>query len=312
MMCAPLLDQERKPVGILQIDAPPGRGRFDQDDLDLLVAVASQISIAVQNARLHKTLIRQRELEQELQFAQQVQRCLLPEKPPSVPGYEFWAYYEPARHVGGDYYGFIPIGPIEPAQGALASRWAIAVGDIAGKGFPAAMLAAKLAAEVPLLLQTDPDPARVVERLNRRYDGALDLYIMFLLAILDVETHRLKVVNSGHPCPLIRRNSGQIEEFGKDQCGLPLAIMSDFQYETAETTLEPGETVVFYTDGVTDAMNTANERFGNDRLGQILLAAPPGAAAAGEAILRAIQNHGAGRAQFDDITVVSFGREKSS
>src|SRR5262249_49329799 len=117
LMCAPLLDQGRKPVGIIQIDTRDGRSRFEQDDLDLLVAVASQISIAVQNARLHNALVHQREMEQELQFARQVLQTLLPERPASVPGYEFWAYYEPARHVGGDYYGFLPIGPATAADG---------------------------------------------------------------------------------------------------------------------------------------------------------------------------------------------------
>ena len=109
LMCVPLLDQDRKPIGIMQIDTRDGRGRFDQDDLDLLVAVANQISVAVQNARLHKALVRQREMEQELLFARQVMLALLPDRPASVQGYEFWAYYEPARHVGGDYYGFFPL-----------------------------------------------------------------------------------------------------------------------------------------------------------------------------------------------------------
>ena len=84
-------------------------GRFEQDDLDLLAAVANQISVAVQNAQLHKALVKQREMEHELQFARQVMQSLLPERPAAVPGYDFWAYYEPARHVGGDYYGIIPI-----------------------------------------------------------------------------------------------------------------------------------------------------------------------------------------------------------
>ena len=116
-MCVPLFDQHHKPVGIMQIDTRDGRGRFEQDDLDLLAAVASQISVAVQNAQLHKALVRQREMEQELLFARQVMQSLLPERPASVPGYEFWAYYEPARHVGGDYYGFFPIASQTAARG---------------------------------------------------------------------------------------------------------------------------------------------------------------------------------------------------
>ncbi len=148
LMCVPLFDTERKSIGIVQIDTRDGRGRFEQDDLDLLAAVANQISVAVQNAQLHKALIKQREMEHELQFARQVMQSLLPERPAAVPGYDFWAYYEPARHVGGDYYGIMPIladGSQHPAESA---RWAIAVGDVVGKGMPAALLTAKLSAEV--------------------------------------------------------------------------------------------------------------------------------------------------------------------
>ncbi len=309
LMCVPLLDQDRKPVGIMQIDTRDGRGRFDQDDLDLLVAVASQISVAVQNARLHKALVRQREMEQELQFARQVMTALLPERPASVPGYEFWAYYEPARHVGGDYYGFFPMSQA-PTPGE-ATCWAVAVGDVVGKGMPAALLTARLSAEVRLFLQGDPDPAWVVGQLNHQFDdgGVLDLYITFLLALLDVRQHRLKIVNAGHPCPMIRRRDGRLEEVGKTVSGLPLGIMPGYPYEVAEATLEPGETVILYTDGVTDAMNPANERFGEVRLRQALTGAGPGAAAAGDAIVKAVQRSVAERPQFDDITLVCLARK---
>src|SRR5271157_6499480 len=89
------------------------------------------------------------------------------------------------------------------------------------------------------------------------------MYITFLLAMLDITSHRLQLVNAGHPCPLIRRHDGRIELFGKEQSGLPLAIQGDWEYETAETTLEPGDLVILYTDGVTDAFNPQNERFGD-------------------------------------------------
>ena len=138
LMCVPILDQKRHPIGILQIDTRDGRGQFVQEDLDLLVSVAYQISVAVQNARLHSDLIKQHELEQELLFARQVMQALLPERPQSVPGYEFWDCYEPARHVGGDYFGFLPLYDPKENRQEPARRWAIAVGDVVGKGLPAA------------------------------------------------------------------------------------------------------------------------------------------------------------------------------
>ncbi len=310
LMCVPLFDEERKAVGIMQIDTRDGRGRFEQDDLDLMAAVASQISVAVQNAQLHKALVRQREMEQELQFARQVMQSLLPDRPASVPGYEFWAYYEPARHVGGDYYGFIPIPCASGEDDSSASRWAIAVGDVVGKGMPAALLTAKLSAEVRMSLRGNLEPERVVAQLNRPFDGGvLDMYITFLLAILDVQKHRLTVVNAGHPCPLIIRHDGRLEEFGRKASGLPLGIMPDYAYEAVETGLGPGETVVLYTDGVTDAMDANGERLGDDALRAVLLNARPGAAAIGEEVVNLIQRHVAERPQFDDITLVCLSRK---
>jgi phosphoserine phosphatase RsbU/P len=307
LMCVPLLDQDRKPVGIIQIDTREGRGRFEQDDLDLLVAVATQISVAVQNAQMHKVLVKQREMEQELRFARQVMQSLLPELPADVPGYDLWAYYEPARHVGGDYYGFIPISP----EGTPTSRLAVAVGDVVGKGMPAALLTAKLSAEVRLALRDHAEPSLVVGQLNRQFDsgGLLDLFITFLLVVVDTQRHRVTIVNAGRPSPLIRRRNGRLEELGKADSGLPLGISPEYEYATAETTLEPGETVILSTDGVTDAMNAANDRFGDARFKRSILAAGPGSTCVGDAVVKAVQAHVLERAPFDDITLVCLARK---
>ncbi len=309
LMCAPLLDQQGRPMGVMQIDTRDGRGRFEEADLDILASVASQISVAVQNAQMHKALIKQREMEQELQSARLVMQSLLPERPASVPGYDFWAYYEPARHVGGDYYGFIPLG-VDDADSTKSKRWAIAVGDVVGKGMPAALMAAKLSAEVRLYLRGNKQPEQLVQLLNRHFEdrSSIDMYITFLLLVLDVDSNRLQVVNAGHPPPLIRRRDGRVEEFGANASGLPLFIVPGFDYASAETTLEPGETVILYTDGVTDAVNAAGDRLGEPRLRQALLAAK-GAAAVGEWIVRAVQQHVADHPQFDDITLVAIARQ---
>ncbi|APW59942.1 SpoIIE family protein phosphatase [Paludisphaera borealis] len=310
LMCVPIVDQKQKPIGVVQIDADDGRGKFDEEDLDLLAAVASQISVAVQNAQLHRDLFKQREIERELQFARQVMQALLPERPKSVAGYEFWDCYEPARHVGGDYYGFIPMfGPTDD-RAAPPKRWAIAVGDVVGKGLPAALLTARLSAEISLFLQAETDPAAVVTKLNRRLDenGVLDMYITFLLVMLDVETHTLQIVNAGHPLPLIRRADGTLHEVDREHSGLPLAIDGGSVYTAYKTTLAPGEYVALYTDGVTDALSPDNVRYTEDRLRDLLTQTPGAPHEAGEMVVEKVREHVAGRAQFDDITLVVFGR----
>ncbi len=308
LMCAPLLDQGGKPMGVMQIDTRDGRGRFEEGDLDVLASVASQISAAVQNAQMHKVLIKQRELDHELQSARQVMLSLLPDRPAAVPGYDFWAYYEPARHVGGDYYGFIPVGLADSGE-AEAPRWAIAVGDVVGKGMPAALMAAKLSAEVRLYLRGNSQPEELLELLNRHFEdrSSIDMYITFILLVLDVASGRLRVVNAGHPPPLIHRRDGHVEEFGRGVSGLPLFIMPGYEYESAETTLEPGETVILYTDGVTDAVTASGDRLGEARLRRALATAQ-GAQAVGQQIIQAVQQHAADHPQFDDITLVAVSR----
>jgi serine phosphatase RsbU (regulator of sigma subunit) len=189
--------------------------------------------------------------------------------------------------------------------------WAIAVGDVVGKGMPAALLTAKLSAEVKMFLRGNATPVRVIEQLNHQFEdgGVLDLYITFLLVVLDVNLHRLWVVNAGHPCPLILRRDGSLEEFGKGKSGLPLAIMPNFSYEMVETTLEPGETVILYTDGVTDAINSAGVRVGDALFRQAIVAAGTGAEVVGETIVKTVQRHVADHPQFDDITLVCLARK---
>ncbi|WP_165247978.1 SpoIIE family protein phosphatase [Paludisphaera soli] len=310
LMCVPIVDLDHRPMGVVQIEADDRRELFTEEDLDLLASVAGQISVAIQNAQMHLDLIQQRELERDLVAARHVMQALLPERPGDVAGYAFWDCYEPARHVGGDYLGFIPMCECEAPAGSTPRRWAIAVGDVVGKGLGAALLTARLSAEVSLFLQDARDPAEVLTRLNRRLseNDLLDMYVTFLLVILDVEAHTLRVVNAGHPAPLIRRRGGRVEELGCEVSGLPLAIDRSTFYESAETRLEPGEFVIMYTDGVSDAMNCGNERYGEARLRELLAHPRAFPREAGEAVLEDVRRHAAGRAQFDDLTLVVFGR----
>lgn len=313
LMCSPLWDGNRRPIGVIQIDTRDGQAQFNQDDLDLLATVAGQIAAAVQAAHLHKALLHQREMEQELQIARQVLQALLPERPTQIRGYEFWEYYEPARHIGGDYYGYIPLADPNETEESPPSRWAIAVGDVVGKGLPAALLTSKLSSEIRLFLQLEADPAAVVTRLNRHLDpgGNLDMFITFLLIVLDIRTHELTLVNAGHPPPLVRRGDGTLEEFGLGNSSLPLSVLRDSEYHTVMTTLGEEDIVILYSDGVTDALNAAQERFSEGgRLHRTVMAAPKYPAQVGEYIMQAVRGHVGAQPQFDDITLICLGRTK--
>jgi sigma-B regulation protein RsbU (phosphoserine phosphatase) len=303
VMAVPLVDQRRRPVGIVQIDTRSRPGRFALEDLELLGTIAIHISVAVENARLHAMEVEHAELEKECKFATEIQHALLPHCPPRLPGFEFWNHYSPARFVGGDYFDYNR--PAHPSGG-----WSIALGDVSGKGMAAALLMARLSSQVRLLLQSEPEPARVVERLNQELCEAEigDKFITFLLAVIDSNGRELTLVNAGHMAPFIRRADGTVDEVGEDHGGPPLAIVPGQTYTSACVPLEPGDVVVLYTDGVTEAMAPDGCLFTAERLKHTLGRTPGGAAAVGEAIIDAVRRHAAGRSQSDDITLVCFSR----
>jgi serine phosphatase RsbU (regulator of sigma subunit) len=318
MICVPLWDHRRQAIGVLQVDTQDERDRFDEEDLELLVAVAGPVSVAIENARLQTLAVKQAEIEQEARDARAIQLAMIPDRHPDVLGYQFWHFYEPARSVGGDYFDYRLIPDSGSPSGSLSGRWAIAIGDVAGKGMPAALMMSRLSAEVSLLLQSDTDPTTVVERLNRSLCAGRmeDRFISFLLVVLDADRHELAAVNAGHMAPLIRRANGQVEELDLGRSGHMLGVNADERYELGRFSIGVEEVVVLYTDGITDAGLTregvldggAQIGFGDERLRQALGAEPSGVCTTGEAIMDAVRRHVAGRVQFDDMTLICFGR----
>jgi sigma-B regulation protein RsbU (phosphoserine phosphatase) len=301
----PLLDSAGQPIGIIQLVSRPGHPVFRADALDLLAAVAVPVGVTVENNRLLRS-------KAEWAAAGEIQRALLPRRQPSAPGYVSWEHYEPAQEVGGDYYDYIPIHPAEAEGQNNWSRWAVAAGDVVGKGMPAALLMTSLSSEVRHRVRTEADPARVAARLNRHFFEAeiLDRFITFLLIIVDARSHRITVVNAGHLAPIVRRASGAIEVIGEEETGPPLGVVLGHQYQSITTELGPGDMVVLFTDGVTEAMNPQNHQFGAEAVRRTLLAAPRSVPEVGEAILKALRGHASGRPQSDDIALVCFGRDR--
>ena len=316
-LCVPLPGRAGRPIGILQLDSRSHRTRFGPDDLDLLAAAAIPIGMAIENYRLLKA-------RAEAKAAREIQLALLPRHRPQIARYAFWEHYEPALEVGGDYYDYIPIaksGDGEVAgegegegerRGAAGDRWAIAVGDVAGKGMPAALMMAHLGAEMRHQVHAEADPHQMVERLNSHFcDSELrDLVITLVLAIIDPATHRLTVVNAGHPSPLLRRAGGDIEAIGESKHGMALAVKGNQTYPAATVELAPGDVVVFYTDGISEAMDRQKKLFGTPAVATALAAAPTGAAGAGAAILEAVRAHVGNRTRSDDMTLICFGRDE--
>jgi phosphoserine phosphatase RsbU/P len=311
IICAPLVDRSRRPVGVIQVDTCNRKERFEQADLEFLAALAGTISVAVESARMHELELSRRRIEQEAEDAWSVQRNFLPGDCPDVPGYQFWHDYKPARFVGGDYFDYRAVPCTSaPASGSQARRWAVTLGDVSGKGMPAALLMARIAAEVRMLLQSDSKLSMIAEILSKSLyeSGMPDRFMTLLMLLIDPEWHRLTIINAGHMAPLIRRSGGEIEIVGQDQAGPPLGVEKDQAYAAAETSIGPGDVVLLYTDGVNEALSPQGEQFGIKRLHDCLTNASVTAISAGQAIQARLATHTSGRDQYDDMAIICFGR----
>lgn len=301
MMCAPLVTGEGNVLGVIQIDTLDQRSRFNNDDVEVLASVASQAAFAVDNAQLHERQLKQQAIQADLDAARKVQHVLLPAAPPVMDNYQFFDFYEPANQVGGDFYDYIML---------RDGRVAVVLADVSGKGVAAALVMAKISAEVRYSLASEPTAAQAVEKINESFcrAGWEDRFATFVLALLDPAENRVTVVNAGHMPPFLRLADGSVKELAPEISGLPLGVAEGMPYESAEVSLAPGEMITLFTDGISEALNPANDLYTLERLQQQLGLPVDGAAALGRRILDDVKRHAAGRAQSDDMCLVVFGR----
>ncbi|MEM1061564.1 MAG: SpoIIE family protein phosphatase, partial [Planctomycetota bacterium] len=206
VMCVPICSADGHRYGFIEIDGAEREKNFDTADLDTFVGVAAQIGVAVRNAVLTEELLVQRDVRRDLEFAMQVQLGFLPNEPPAVDGYRFGDHYEAARHVGGDYFDYV---------GLPDGRIAMTIGDVAGKGMPAALLMARLFASARYQLLAHADPAEAMAALNREITKSRlgHRFITCLFAVVDPSRHTLSVINAGHPSLVVRTAAGVTEVF---------------------------------------------------------------------------------------------------
>ncbi len=303
VMCVPLMAPSSPPLGIIQIETQDLSERFVPEDLEVLVNVAILAGQAVENAKLHATQLQLERHGHKLATAREVQMRLLPRKRPDVPRYSFFDYYNAVDEIGGDYYGYIEL----PGE-----RLAIALGDVAGHGVSAALLMAQFCAEVRYRLVTNSTPAEAVKQLNRHLSTeVLDgRFITFALCVLDPNKDEIVVVNAGHVPPLLRSSeTGQIELLGVDTGGTPLGFEPNQTYLQLNVQLKPGDAVLVYTDGISEAVNSNKELYGNQRLREVMAATSGDAEQTGEAILNDVRLFRQGTSQRDDVCLVSFALE---
>ena len=301
MMCVPLQDSEGNGVGVIQVDTSDIRQQFSQDDLDVLVSIGCHASVAVENATLHEKVLVQRELQRDLEIAHQIQLGFLPNERPKVAGYEFSEYYEAAQDVGGDYFDFIAL---------PNGRTAVAVGDVAGKGIPAALLMARLYSAARYHLLTCPTLAKALEGLNAEIStsGLGHRFITFSMALLDVDENSLTVVNAGHLPMLLRHSDGSIDWVARKEAGMPLGIVAEQQFDEVVIPLSVGDMCLFYTDGITEAMRRDREIYDRKRLAEYVSDGPQSVDEMVKGIVTDVEKFCAGQTQCDDMCLVGLCR----
>jgi sigma-B regulation protein RsbU (phosphoserine phosphatase) len=301
LMCAPLISPEGRALGVIQIDTLDQRHRFQDDDLEVLASVAAQAAIAVERAQLHEQALRQQQVERDLQLAHIVQQGFLPRSVPEVPGYQFFDFYDPANQVGGDLFDYVPL---------PGNRIAVVLGDVSGKGVSAALLMAKVSAEARFLLATSP-PAAALTDLNRAFarHGWDDRFVTMIVAVLDSAAHEAILVNAGHMAPYLRRADGQVRAVGDEVTGVPLGVDPDTQYAEFRHPLEPGDVLIAFTDGITEAQNAQRDFYGFQRLEASIRSAPGDPIALGRSILEDVRGFVRDHRQFDDMCLLCFGRQ---
>lgn len=302
MMCVPLLGLDGEPLGVINIDTQNPLKQFQADDLDLLMAVAGQAALSYENARLGVVYAEKQKQDNEMQIAASVQRALLPESLPKVPGYEFFATYESAQAVGGDYYDCLLL----PGQ----KKVGLAFGDVAGKGVPAALVVSRLSSVVQSVFEFVNDVGEAAVKINDHMcvHAVEGRFVTFVLSLIDLETHEMSLVIAGHMSPIVRKVDGSVEEFPEEMVGMPLGVVAGMPYDVIRRTLQPGETVVIYTDGVSEAMNHESDLYTVERLRDMTIKNSPEPSKLGPLIRADVKKHANGRPQNDDITLMVFGR----
>jgi phosphoserine phosphatase RsbU/P len=306
VMCVPLCAPNGKAFGVIQLDAQHSTKKFNQEDLKLLWGVANQAAVALDNARLHEETIHQEKVQRDLVLARQVQMSFLPRALPKVAGYEFYAHYNPANEVGGDYYGFVPLGD---------GRLGVTLGDVAGKGVPAALLMAKLSSDTRFSMLTEPDLGRAVGKLNNllyEFTSPMDRFVTLAAAVVDPVKHSVTLANAGHDSPMWYHfaDGSLTDAVPVAISGLPLGIMEDYQYDSCGVVLAPGDCLVMFSDGLTDMLSPGGDRFGFPGIREAVQDAsgPTTPRVIGELLLQAVMHHASGREAPDDLTMVCFGR----
>jgi sigma-B regulation protein RsbU (phosphoserine phosphatase) len=301
LLCVPLLVKSEL-KGVLSLCNKKDGAGFTMEDQRLLAIIAAQSSQIIETARLYEEEKALSSVREELRLALDIQIGLLPKTVPEVQGYQIAGASEPAQLVGGDYFDFINTDD---------GRLAITLGDVSGKGLPAALLMSNLQATIRGMSLLDASPMECLGRSNKLMYQSTDphKFATLFYGILDTKNHKLSYSSAGHDLPFFL--SGGRDPVRLKAGGLLLSCLEDSEYEEDNIELEPGDLLVIYSDGITEARSEEDEEFGEERLGE-LLSENSGLSPAEliEKITDTVKEFAGSLPQMDDMTLVIVKRDK--
>jgi sigma-B regulation protein RsbU (phosphoserine phosphatase) len=286
-------------LGVIYVDNRIQAGVFGPPDLELLSAVAANAAVAIENARLYRQARDRGRLEREVQVARELQASLMPSSMPTLAGWEFAAFWQPAREVAGDYYDVV-------VTDDAPDRLGLVVADVTDKGMPAALFMALARSTVRAALAAAHDPVAAIAHANRLItaDSVNSMFVTLAYAQVQADGKSVAYVSAGHnPLLLYHAATGQIQLLPRT--GIPLGIDAGSTFGLGTADLAPGDCLLLYTDGATDAVSPAGEEFGLERIKHVVRA--HAAHPAGEiiaALRHTLDAFDAGLAQHDDITLL--------
>lgn len=301
ILCMPMKNKEGTTIGVFQL-LNKRNGLFTHDDESFIAALSVHAAIAIEKARLYeeeKAYLRMRE---EIRLAANIQHDLLPKSFPHISGYDIAGKYIAAQMVGGDAYDCIPIDD---------QTVAVCLGDVSGKGLPAALLMANVQATLRAHTMLNISAKECVIRSNKLLyqSTSSEKFVTLFYSILHTRHNRLHFANAGHDHPILCSSDGTVRRLKTG--GIVLGIMDDFPFEQETITIKPGDVLVLYSDGVVEAMNAQDEQFGEEQLVKIIQQNVTHTAnEIIDQIIIAIKIHTGNHPQFDDMTLVVLKRNE--
>jgi sigma-B regulation protein RsbU (phosphoserine phosphatase) len=300
-LCVPLIHKGAV-IGVLDLEHTR-RNYFTEDHKRTMTTLAAQLAISIENARLYQRIAKQEaRLEHELDMAREIQLRLLPQELPKLRGASVAARFQPARTISGDMYEFLQYS---------GDSTGIMIGDVSGKGAPAALYAALVAGILRSAADSEPSPAEMLSLVNAALTERpiSAQYISMIYALWDGAQGLLRIANSGLPRPIYSQGGGKTEIV--QATGLPLGPFEEATFEELEIQVAPGDVFVFFSDGISDAANRALENFGRARIEKIVAANhQKSAKQIADAIFKAVREFCDGCDLFDDETVVVLKIDK--